>query len=181
MWSKNISRYFLLRYNALGKISCIVCGVPIKSEITWRAHVLSKSHKEVCSSIICSVLECSERHRLIKTAPCTISKRSTSCKGTKAWSKILFTIPSYIFSHLRSHWSRLLRSQKKQPSNHPQNPVLSLFLKRLKKNRNKTWVHCLKAFLMMLDATLKPEMSLTRTKWTLRWKHSKRNWAVWIR
>ncbi|KAL7064865.1 hypothetical protein AAHC03_05461 [Spirometra sp. Aus1] len=28
------------------KISCIVCGVPIKSELTWNAHILSKTHKE---------------------------------------------------------------------------------------------------------------------------------------
>ncbi|EUB64417.1 Zinc finger protein [Echinococcus granulosus] len=35
-----------MRYNPYGKISCIVCGIPIKSEITWKAHVLSKSHKD---------------------------------------------------------------------------------------------------------------------------------------
>ncbi|VDO04357.1 unnamed protein product [Rodentolepis nana] len=35
-----------IKYNSLGKISCIVCGVPIKSEITWKAHILSKTHKE---------------------------------------------------------------------------------------------------------------------------------------
>ncbi|KAL5970554.1 hypothetical protein TSMEX_001723, partial [Taenia solium] len=35
-----------VRYNSYGKISCIVCGVPIKSEITWKAHILSKTHKD---------------------------------------------------------------------------------------------------------------------------------------
>ncbi|VDM31087.1 unnamed protein product [Hydatigera taeniaeformis] len=34
------------RYNSYGKISCIVCGIPIKSEITWKAHILSKTHKD---------------------------------------------------------------------------------------------------------------------------------------
>ncbi|GAA53040.1 zinc finger protein 830, partial [Clonorchis sinensis] len=34
------------RYNQLGRISCVVCGVQIKSEVAWNAHVMSKSHKQ---------------------------------------------------------------------------------------------------------------------------------------
>ncbi|VDQ05524.1 unnamed protein product [Trichobilharzia regenti] len=34
------------RYNQLGRISCILCGVQIKSEFAWTAHILSKSHKQ---------------------------------------------------------------------------------------------------------------------------------------
>ncbi|KER28197.1 hypothetical protein T265_04950 [Opisthorchis viverrini] len=34
------------RYNQLGRISCVVCGVQIKSELAWNAHVMSKSHKQ---------------------------------------------------------------------------------------------------------------------------------------
>ncbi|KAA0196104.1 Zinc finger protein [Fasciolopsis buskii] len=34
------------RYNQLGRISCIVCGVQIKSEHAWNAHILGKSHKQ---------------------------------------------------------------------------------------------------------------------------------------
>ncbi|VDP85470.1 unnamed protein product, partial [Schistosoma mattheei] len=35
-----------VRYNQLGRISCILCGVQIKSEFAWTAHILSKSHKQ---------------------------------------------------------------------------------------------------------------------------------------
>nr|AAW27075.1 SJCHGC01117 protein [Schistosoma japonicum] len=34
------------RYNQLGRISCILCGIQIKSEFAWTAHILSKSHKQ---------------------------------------------------------------------------------------------------------------------------------------
>ncbi|KAF5399168.1 Zinc finger protein [Paragonimus heterotremus] len=34
------------RYNQLGRISCIVCGIQIKSELAWNAHVISKTHKQ---------------------------------------------------------------------------------------------------------------------------------------
>ncbi|CAL8089407.1 unnamed protein product [Calicophoron daubneyi] len=34
------------RYNQLGRISCIVCGVQIKSEFAWQAHILSRTHKQ---------------------------------------------------------------------------------------------------------------------------------------
>ncbi|KAF8565995.1 Zinc finger protein [Paragonimus westermani] len=34
------------RYNQLGRISCIICGIQIKSELTWNAHVISKTHKQ---------------------------------------------------------------------------------------------------------------------------------------
>lgn len=34
------------RYNQLGRISCIVCGLQIKSEVAWAAHILSKTHKQ---------------------------------------------------------------------------------------------------------------------------------------
>ncbi|CAH8553738.1 unnamed protein product [Heterobilharzia americana] len=34
------------RYNQLGRLSCILCGVQIKSEFAWTAHILSKSHKQ---------------------------------------------------------------------------------------------------------------------------------------
>ncbi|TPP62561.1 hypothetical protein FGIG_05202 [Fasciola gigantica] len=38
-----------LRYNQLGRISCIVCGIQIKSEHAWSAHVISKTHKQNAS------------------------------------------------------------------------------------------------------------------------------------
>ncbi|KAF6779634.1 Zinc finger protein [Paragonimus kellicotti] len=34
------------RYNQLGRISCILCGIQIKSELAWNAHVISKTHKQ---------------------------------------------------------------------------------------------------------------------------------------
>ncbi|THD21553.1 hypothetical protein D915_007636 [Fasciola hepatica] len=37
------------RYNQLGRISCIVCGIQIKSEYAWSAHVISKTHKQNAS------------------------------------------------------------------------------------------------------------------------------------
>lgn len=34
------------RYNQLGRITCILCGVQVKSEFAWNAHVLGRTHKE---------------------------------------------------------------------------------------------------------------------------------------
>ena len=34
------------RYNSLNQLSCIVCGVPIKSEILWSSHIQSRKHKD---------------------------------------------------------------------------------------------------------------------------------------
>ncbi|XP_077348016.1 zinc finger protein 830 [Lithobates pipiens] len=36
----------LAKYNSLGHLSCVVCNVPIKSEILWQTHILGKQHKE---------------------------------------------------------------------------------------------------------------------------------------
>lgn len=34
------------KYNSLGHLSCVLCGVQVKSELLWPAHVLGKQHKE---------------------------------------------------------------------------------------------------------------------------------------
>ncbi|XP_013885694.1 zinc finger protein 830 [Austrofundulus limnaeus] len=34
------------KYNSLGHLICTVCGVQVKSELLWPAHVLGKQHKE---------------------------------------------------------------------------------------------------------------------------------------
>lgn len=34
------------KYNSLGHLSCVLCKVPVKSEILWQAHVLGKPHKD---------------------------------------------------------------------------------------------------------------------------------------
>ena len=34
------------RYNALDQLSCIVCGVSIKSELLWTSHLASRKHKD---------------------------------------------------------------------------------------------------------------------------------------
>ncbi|XP_029930260.1 zinc finger protein 830 [Myripristis murdjan] len=37
------------KYNSLGHLSCVLCGVQVKSELLWQAHVLGKQHKDkVC-------------------------------------------------------------------------------------------------------------------------------------
>ncbi|XP_077125653.1 zinc finger protein 830 [Ranitomeya variabilis] len=36
----------LAKYNSLGQLSCVVCNIPIKSELLWQAHILGKQHKE---------------------------------------------------------------------------------------------------------------------------------------
>uniref|UniRef100_S4RHF5 Zinc finger protein 830 n=1 Tax=Petromyzon marinus TaxID=7757 RepID=S4RHF5_PETMA len=36
----------LARYNSLGHLYCVVCNIPIKSELLWQTHVLGKLHKE---------------------------------------------------------------------------------------------------------------------------------------
>ncbi|KAL3318437.1 hypothetical protein Ciccas_002908 [Cichlidogyrus casuarinus] len=35
------------KYNSLGKITCTVCGIQIKSEIAWKPHILSRTHLAV--------------------------------------------------------------------------------------------------------------------------------------
>ena len=34
------------KYNSLGHLSCVLCNVPVKSEILWQAHILGKQHKD---------------------------------------------------------------------------------------------------------------------------------------
>ncbi|XP_062386395.1 zinc finger protein 830 [Sardina pilchardus] len=34
------------KYNSLGHLSCVLCKVPVKSDILWQAHVLGKPHKD---------------------------------------------------------------------------------------------------------------------------------------
>ncbi|XP_023681424.1 zinc finger protein 830-like [Paramormyrops kingsleyae] len=34
------------KYNSLGHLSCVLCNIPVKSEILWQTHVLGKPHKE---------------------------------------------------------------------------------------------------------------------------------------
>ncbi|KAL2097252.1 hypothetical protein ACEWY4_006459 [Coilia grayii] len=34
------------KYNTFGHLSCVLCSVPVKSEILWQAHVLGKHHKD---------------------------------------------------------------------------------------------------------------------------------------
>ena len=41
------------RYNSLGQLSCVVCEIPIKSEVLWQTHLQSKKHKEVSNSGNC--------------------------------------------------------------------------------------------------------------------------------
>ena len=41
------------RYNSLGQLSCVVCEIPIKSELFWQTHLQSKKHKEVSNSGNC--------------------------------------------------------------------------------------------------------------------------------
>ncbi|XP_040209432.1 zinc finger protein 830 [Rana temporaria] len=41
----------LAKYNSLGHLSCVVCNVPIKSEILWQTHILGKQHKEKVAEI----------------------------------------------------------------------------------------------------------------------------------
>ncbi|XP_073443831.1 zinc finger protein 830 isoform X2 [Dendrobates tinctorius] len=36
----------LAKYNSLGQLSCVVCNIPIKSELLWQTHILGKQHKE---------------------------------------------------------------------------------------------------------------------------------------
>ncbi|KAJ8291116.1 hypothetical protein GJAV_G00021580 [Gymnothorax javanicus] len=33
-------------YNSLGNLSCVLCCVPVKSNLLWQAHVLGKQHKQ---------------------------------------------------------------------------------------------------------------------------------------
>ncbi|XP_064193408.1 zinc finger protein 830 [Anguilla rostrata] len=39
------------KYNSLGHLSCVLCSVPVKSEILWQAHVLGKQHKQKTSEL----------------------------------------------------------------------------------------------------------------------------------
>ena len=34
------------RYNSLDQLSCLVCGVVIKSDILWASHLASRKHKD---------------------------------------------------------------------------------------------------------------------------------------
>ncbi|XP_037092999.1 zinc finger protein 830-like [Pollicipes pollicipes] len=36
----------LARYSSSGQLSCVVCRTPVKSELAWTAHLVSRSHKE---------------------------------------------------------------------------------------------------------------------------------------
>ena len=40
-----------IRYNELGKPVCKVCGIAIKSEALWPAHLASRQHKEVNNAL----------------------------------------------------------------------------------------------------------------------------------
>ncbi|XP_041954567.1 zinc finger protein 830 [Alosa sapidissima] len=39
------------KYNSLGHLSCVLCKVPVKSEILWQAHVLGKPHKDKVAEV----------------------------------------------------------------------------------------------------------------------------------
>ncbi|XP_076828564.1 zinc finger protein 830 [Brachyhypopomus gauderio] len=34
------------KYNSVGQLSCVVCGVQVKSEMVWQAHVLGRNHRD---------------------------------------------------------------------------------------------------------------------------------------
>lgn len=36
----------LAKYNSLGQLTCIVCKIPVKSEIIWAAHIQGKKHRQ---------------------------------------------------------------------------------------------------------------------------------------
>ncbi|XP_076600639.1 zinc finger protein 830 [Chaetodon auriga] len=39
------------KYNSLGHLSCVLCGVQVKSELLWPTHVLGKQHKEKAAEL----------------------------------------------------------------------------------------------------------------------------------
>ncbi len=34
------------RYNGVGQLTCVVCTVPIKTELLWTTHIQSRKHKD---------------------------------------------------------------------------------------------------------------------------------------
>ncbi|VDM01804.1 unnamed protein product [Schistocephalus solidus] len=92
----------IFRYNSLGKISCIVCGVPIKSELTWNAHILSKTHKEVTSTPVASSLEPTIQSNLSADPPSQISEKIQKPEAPKKKEEVSKTVlPEGFFDDAR--------------------------------------------------------------------------------
>uniref|UniRef100_A0AAY4A1Q6 Zinc finger protein 830 n=2 Tax=Denticeps clupeoides TaxID=299321 RepID=A0AAY4A1Q6_9TELE len=39
------------KYSGAGQLSCVLCGVPVKSELLWQTHVLGKQHKDKVAEV----------------------------------------------------------------------------------------------------------------------------------
>ncbi|CAG0895719.1 unnamed protein product [Cyprideis torosa] len=41
----------LAKYNETGQLSCVVCNIPVKSELVWTAHINGKFHRETVAKL----------------------------------------------------------------------------------------------------------------------------------
>ncbi|XP_065053834.1 zinc finger protein 830-like [Rhopilema esculentum] len=41
----------LAKYNNLGQVTCVVCNLPLKNDLLWQPHLLSKKHKEAVTAL----------------------------------------------------------------------------------------------------------------------------------
>ncbi|XP_062849491.1 zinc finger protein 830 [Trichomycterus rosablanca] len=62
----------LAKYSAAGGLSCAVCNVPVKSDILWNTHILSKQHRDKVCELKTS------KHGPVPPAPKPSLKRKTT-------------------------------------------------------------------------------------------------------